>query len=226
MSEDFSDDFVIEEEEENEGSNRSFLITAGGLIGVFIILAGCLLTYVLVQQQRDSRQSEIDERVSVNATTEANNQIVEATSQAIEEQNRIAEASALATREAEATRDAEIAALPPTSTPEPEGPDAADLAATAAANALATTVAEQAQENAAATATAEALAGVGDGSGTGDGSNGTGGNDGNGSGLDTGSAGDGATTLPETGVEVWLISIVAFGMIALLVVSRRLRTSN
>jgi hypothetical protein len=70
---------------------------------------------------------------------------------------------------------------------------------------------------------------VGDGSGNGDSSNGTGsGTDGNGTGTgtDTGSAGDGATTLPETGVEIWLISVVAFGMIALLVVSRRLRTSS
>jgi hypothetical protein len=40
MSEEFSEDFVIEEE---ESSSRSFLIIAGLLIGVFILIAACTL---------------------------------------------------------------------------------------------------------------------------------------------------------------------------------------
>ncbi|MGD2078783.1 MAG: hypothetical protein PVH18_10390, partial [Chloroflexota bacterium] len=130
MSEDYSDDFVIEDEEETAGSNRSFLVSAGALIGIFIILAACLLSYAVIQQQRDANEAEIAEIESINATTEANNQIIEQTRQAVEEQQAVAEAEAAATADALATQEAEAAALPPTSTPEPEGPSAAEIAAT------------------------------------------------------------------------------------------------
>ena len=200
MSEDFSEDFVLEDEEVSEGSGRSFLITAGALIGVFIILAGCLLGYVVLQQN-DSSQANEATRVFItntNATTAAENALVEQTRQALEEQEAIAEVEAEATNQAIATAEAEEAALPATSTPEPEETEV-DAAATEAAR-------EAAIADAAATATAEAAAAGGDGSSTGD--------------------GDGATTLPETGIEVWLIAAGALGLIAVLFVSRRLRTSQ
>ena len=135
MSEDFSDDFVIEDEE-SEGSGRSFLITAGALIGVFILLAGCVLTYVLLNSRSESESSAATrEAIEIqNATIEAQNAIVEQTRAAVEDAALIAEAEADATAEAEATRAAEIASLPPTRTPVPEL-SAADIAATAEAEA-------------------------------------------------------------------------------------------
>ncbi len=221
MSEDFSQDFVIEEEEDSGGSSRSFLIGAGALIGVFIILAGCLLTYVLLQQRGDSNAAQRAEIESINATTEANNQIIELTNQAQEAQQALAQQSAQATAEAIGTADAQVAELPATSTPEVQETTAADAQATSEAEAAAATTAAQeaaATAEADATATAEALATAADASGTGD--TGTGG---------TGSAGeatggDTATALPQTGVEVWLIAAAAMGLIALLFIARRLRT--
>ena len=79
MSEEFSEDFVIEEE---ETSSRSFLIIAGSLIGVFILIAACALAYIVLQ--RGQTQGEIANIEAANATTEAQNALVTQTVEAIE----------------------------------------------------------------------------------------------------------------------------------------------
>ncbi len=81
MSEEYSDEFVIEEE---EPANRSFLILAGSLIGVFIILAACLLAYVLMQ--RNQQNEAVAQIEAQNATTEAQNAMVTQTVAALQTQ--------------------------------------------------------------------------------------------------------------------------------------------
>jgi cobalamin biosynthesis Mg chelatase CobN len=218
MSDDYSEDFVIEEAEDGGGSSRPFLIAAGALIGVFIILAGCLLSYVLIQRRGDSNAAEVARIESINATTEANNQIVEQTRQAIDEQQALAQEQAQATAEAIATADAVAAAeLPATSTPEVQEATAADAQATSEAETAAATAeaataeAEAAAASADATATAEAMAAA----------EAAGNSNSDVSGV---TGGDTSTALPETGVEVWLIAAAAMGLIALLYIARRLRT--
>jgi hypothetical protein len=222
MSEDFSEDFVIEGEE--EGSGRPFLITAGALIGVFIVIAACFLVYVVTQQRSDSGTSAEATRITIqNATTNAQNAIVEQTRVAVETRDVLAQLADEATAEAIATADAEVAVLPPTSTPVVQEAAVVDTQATAeaeqaAADAEATATAEAMAAEADATATADALAAASSGSGTGEA-----GQSGESSGAEA--TGNTTTALPQTGVEVWLIAVIAMGMIALVFISRRLRTS-
>jgi LPXTG-motif cell wall-anchored protein len=69
MSEDFSDDFIIEEEE--EGANRTFLIIAGSLVGIFILIIGCVLLYAFLN--RGGNANEIAEIETANAQTAIEN---------------------------------------------------------------------------------------------------------------------------------------------------------
>ena len=199
MSEEFSDDFVIEED---ESANRSFLIAAGSLIGVFIILAACLLSYVLLQ--RGQVQDEVSQIESQNATTEAQNALVTQTVVAMETQSVEAEieaeAAEIATVEAESelatasfeqllTQEAQV----PTDTPVP------------------TEVVQQPEAAATETPMPTLVVG-GDGTGSGTG------------GLATPIAPGAGETLPETGIGVWGIAVAGFGLLAVLVFARRLRT--
>ena len=61
FSDDFSDDFVVEDEEE---SGRPFLIAAGSLILIFIIISGVLLAFILSQQSEQS--DEVAAREATN----------------------------------------------------------------------------------------------------------------------------------------------------------------
>jgi LPXTG-motif cell wall-anchored protein len=195
MSEEFSDDFVIEEE---DTANRSFLIAAGSLIGVFILLAACLLAYVLMQ--RGQVQDEVAQIEAQNATTQAQNALVTQTVEALETQQALIEIEAEnATAEAEilmATLTVEametLEALP-TETPVP------------------TEVIQQPTPTATNTAIPTLVLGGGDGDGTGA--------------LATPITPGAGETLPQTGISVLGIAVAGLGLVAVLIVARRLRTS-
>jgi LPXTG-motif cell wall-anchored protein len=196
MSEEFSDDFVIEEE---DTANRSFLIAAGSLIGVFILLAACLLVYVLMQ--RGEVQDEVAQIEAQNATTQAQNALVTQTVEALETQQALAEIeSERATAEAEslmATQTVEametMEALP-TETPTP------------------TEVVQQPTSTATNTPVPTlVLGGGGDGDGTGA--------------LVTPITPGAGETLPQTGISILGIAAVGLGLVAILIVARRLRTN-
>lgn len=204
MSEEFSDDFVIEEEEESSG--RSFLIIAGSLIGIFILIAACTLAFIVLQ--RGQTQSEIAEIESANATTEAQNALVTQTVQAME---------------TEAARPTEEPTELPTETATVEPTQGPDVVETSAVEGVETEEPEAALPEADQTATAEAEA-------TSTSVVGSGG-DGGEQQTATPIPGTGTTpetapeTLPETGLSIWGILALALGMIALLLFARRLRTS-
>jgi hypothetical protein len=151
MSEDFSEDFVIEEEE--EGANRSFLILAGALIGVF----------------------------------EAGNALVTQTVQALQTEA----ARPTDTPTTEPTVTATATPVPPTDTPVVQQPEAA----------------ETKEPESSPTATSAQVGG--------------------GSIAPTtvpGNAGGGSETLPQTGLSAWALVVGAIGLMAVLLVARRLRT--
>jgi LPXTG-motif cell wall-anchored protein len=54
MSEEFSDDFIIEEEE--QGANRTFLIIAGTLVGIFILIILCVAGFAFLNRSNNSDQ--------------------------------------------------------------------------------------------------------------------------------------------------------------------------
>lgn len=196
MSEEFTDDFVIEEE---DTANRSFLIAAGSLIGVFILLAACLLTYVLMQ--RGQVQDEVALIEAQNATTQAQNALVTQTVEALETQQALAEIeSENATAEAESfiatmTVEAlETLEAQPTETPRP------------------TEVVQQPSPTATNTPIPTlVLGGGGDGDGTGA--------------LATPITPGAGETLPQTGINIMGIAVAGLGLAVLLIVARRLRTS-
>lgn len=200
MSEEFSEDFVIEEE---ETSSRSFLIIAGSLIGVFILIAACTLGYILLQ--RGQTQDEIAGIESANMTTEAQNALVTQTVQAMETEaaRPTEEPTALPTEAAPAgsTEIAESVGTPEVEQPTTESPDAtlpeADQTATAEAEAASTSVVGTDGSQ----ATETPLPGGGTAPET------------------------APETLPETGLSIWGILGIGAVLIALLLFARRLRTS-
>jgi hypothetical protein len=209
MSEEFSEDFEIEEEEE-ESSSRSFLIIAGSLIGVFILIAACTLAYIVLQ--RGQTQDEIASIESANATTEAQNALVTQTVQAMETEAARPTEEPIALPPEAATE--EPAQLPEAvDTPEVEQPA---VEQTAAAVVEQTTAAEAAQ-TASAEAEAEGTSVVG-----------TDGGQATATPLPGGSGStpseSGPETLPETGLSIWGILGLGLGLIAILLIARRLRT--
>lgn len=99
MSEDFSDDFIIEEEE--QGANRTFLIIAGSLVALFIAIIACVVLFALLNRENPN-DAQIAAIETQNAETAAQNARVTETIIAME-----------------LTANAPTATLPPTSTPEP-----------------------------------------------------------------------------------------------------------
>ena len=196
MSEEFSDDFVTEEE---DTANRSFLIAAGSLIGVFILLSACLLAYVLMQ--RGDVQDEVALIEAQNATTEAQNALVTQTVEALETQQALVEIEAdRATAEAESlmatlTVEAmETIEAQPTETPTP------------------TEVVQQPSPTETNTPIPTlVLGGGGEGDGTGA--------------LATPITPGAGETLPQTGISVWGIAVAGLALVAVLIIARRLRTS-
>jgi hypothetical protein len=204
MSEEFSDDFIIEEEE--QGGNRTFLIIAGSLVGLFLLIIACVAIYAFTQ--RDDRQDEIAAIEAANATTAAQNALVTQTIIAME-------MTANAPTQTYTPSPTSPPTNTPTSTPEPTDTAVVQTPETA----------EPGEGDGTLTVTPN-LAGTqifgGDGgtfgtstpiSGTGAGGTGTG--------TGTGSGGD---TLPQTGVTTVGIVAIALGLIAVLFIARRLRS--
>jgi hypothetical protein len=195
MSEDFSDDFIVEEE--SAGTNRNFLVIAGSLIGLFIIITACVLIYALTQRDGASNDDAVNTRVALNATTEAENALVT--------QTIIAQTAAAET----------VAAMPteePTETPTPEPTDTPQPTDTPVVQAPE----EATSETPEATETPN-LAGTsifGDG-----------GTFGSTPTPVPGAVGSDGGTLPQTGVSVLGVVGIAIGLLFLLVIARRLRTS-
>lgn len=192
MSEEFSDDFVLEEEAD-AGASRSFLIAAGSMILIFIILAGILLVYFIGQRGEESDQVAA----------------AEATNQAILAQNALVTQTVAAqqTIAAQPTNTpVPPTAVPPTSTPElvptreQVAPEAAATEETGEGGAVSDADAT-ATASADATATAGALVAAA-----------------------SPTPMPGSDQLPQTGASTWVIAVAVVGLVALLVIARRLRT--
>jgi hypothetical protein len=201
MSEEFSEDFVIEEE---ESSSRSFLIIAGLLIGVFILIAACTLGYLVLQ--RGQTQDEIASIESANATTEAQNALVTQTVRAME---------------TEAARPTDEPTELPAEAPTDEAAQLPEIVGTPEVEQPATEEVEPVLPGLQQTATAEAEAAAATSVVGVDGGQATetplpGGNT---------TPGTEPETLPETGLSIWSILAIGAVLIALLLVARRLRTT-
>jgi LPXTG-motif cell wall-anchored protein len=80
MSEEFSYDFIIEEEQ--QGANRTFLIIAGSLVALFILIILCVAGYAFLNRADNSSQIAAIE--TENAETAAQNAQVTQTIVAME----------------------------------------------------------------------------------------------------------------------------------------------
>lgn len=200
MSEEFSDDFIIEEEE--QGANRTFLIIAGSLVGLFILIIACVALFAFLNRSNDA--AEIAAIETANAETAAQNARVTETIIAME-----------------LTANAPTATYTPSPTSPPTNTPTATPEPTDTAVVQTPETAEPGDGDLTATPN---LAGTqifgGDGgtfgtstpiSGTGAGGTGTG-------------TGSGTDTLPQTGITT--VGIVAVGLLLVVVlfVARRLRT--
>ncbi|MGB3715006.1 MAG: hypothetical protein WA996_11315 [Candidatus Promineifilaceae bacterium] len=225
FSDDFADDFVVEEEEEIEGG-RSFLLWAGALLLIFIAISACMLVYLLARDDGKSALTDGEMRSTAiseqNMTTEANNALVTQTVEAIKasetEQAVQRELDAQeATRQAEEAAEEEMAAA--TANAESQLADAEATAEAAVQTRDAAEVTEEATEAAPeATATPEGETGEGE-----SGEPGTGG-PGTATPLPTTAASTGDGTLPATGTSALSVAILGLGLIAVLVIARRLRS--
>jgi outer membrane biosynthesis protein TonB len=199
MSDEFNEDFVVEEGEAagaTEAAGRTFLILAGSLIGIFIIIAACILGVALVQ--RNQQADEIAQREAENATIIAQNALVTQTVQAQQ------------TEAARPTNTPLPSPTPlPTSTPLPPTVEPTDTPVVAVESVRQT---EEAQQTAAAeqTATGVAIAAALQ------------------TPTSTpvaAAGGDGSGQLPATGLSTWTLVVAALGFFGLLFLARRLRTS-
>ena len=229
MSEEFSDDFVVEDEEE---SGRPFLIAAGSLILIFIIISGVLLGFILTRQKDQS--DEVGAREATNEAILASNALVQQTADAMAAEAEMAAAEATAkanapeepeevlpsaTPELVPTRDVSSGAVDPDNPASGSGEDAGDGTGDGVGDGSGNNTGDSAGD------------GTGDSAG-----DGTGDSAGDGSGDGT-TAGDALATptlalvvpeageLPQTGLSVFGVAIAVLGMLSLLVVARRLRTT-
>ncbi|MFZ0546587.1 MAG: hypothetical protein WAM60_14165 [Candidatus Promineifilaceae bacterium] len=197
MSEDFSDDFIIEEEE--QGTNRTFLIIAGSLVLLLILIVACVAGFALLN--RSDNNDQIAAIETENAQTAAQNARVTETIVAME-----------LTAQAPTATFTPSPTVPPTNTPTstPEPTDTAvvqtpetggggDGTATVTPNIAGT----QIFGDGGTFATGTPITGTGAG-GTG--------------------TGTGTETLPQTGVTTAGLVAVAFLLVAVVFVARRLRT--
>jgi cobalamin biosynthesis Mg chelatase CobN len=203
MSEEFSEEFVVEEEATS--ASRPFLIAAGSLIALFIVLMACVLGAVLVRQNASSeRAQQIADIENANATTMAQNALVTQTVAAqltIQAQpTNTPRPPATATNLPSPTPSP---TSPPTNTPTPEPEEPTETPPAAQAT-------SDAGPGAAGSTTATATAG---GAGTGA------------TGSPTTVSGEASSTLPETGASPLSFVAIALALVAVLIVSRRLRTA-
>jgi LPXTG-motif cell wall-anchored protein len=196
MSEEFSDDFIIEEEE--QGANRTFLIIAGSLVGLFILIIACVAIYAFLN--RADNTAEIAAIETANAETELQNARVTETIESME----------LTASAPTATSTPSPTPLPtdtPTATPEPTDTAVVQTPETAEPGDGTLTV----TPNLAGT---QIFGGEGGTFGTSTPISGTG----------TGGTGTGTDTLPQTGVTTAGAVAIGLLLVVVLVVARRLRT--
>ncbi len=192
-----TEDFIYEEETDSGGSpnRRPFLTAVGILLTIFILAVICSATMLLT---RDNGGGSDSEQI---AAIETQNAVIAVTNAAVTQ--------TIAAMETEAARPTDTPQPPPTNTPRPTNTPLPTN----------TPVVQPAEEEPTSTATVDL-------SGTSTFSGGSGNNTptpiaalsgGNGSGTND--------SLPQTGIETWGIILAAFGLIAALVVARRLRSS-
>jgi cobalamin biosynthesis Mg chelatase CobN len=199
MSEEFSEEFVVEEEATS--ASRPFLIAAGSLIALFIVLMACVLGAVLVRQNASSeRAQQIADIENANATTMAQNALV---TQTVAAQLTIQAQPTNTPRPPATATNLPSPTSPPTNTPTPEPEEPTETPPAAQAT-------SDAGPGAAGSTTATATAG---GAGTGA------------TGSPTTVSGEASSTLPETGASPLSFVAIALALVAVLIVSRRLRTA-
>lgn len=191
-----TEDFIYEEGTGGGSPNRRpFLTAVGILLTIFILAAICSATLLLT---RDNGGGDDSEQI---AAIETQNAVIAVTNAAVTQ--------TIAAMETEAARPTNTPSPPPTNTPRPTNTPLPTN----------TPVVQPAEEELTSTATVDL-------SGTSIFSGGSGDNTptpiaalngGNGSGTND--------SLPQTGIETWGIILAAFGLIAALVVARRLRSS-
>lgn len=221
MSEEYDDvdEYVIVQENE-ESSNRPFLVAAGALVGILLLSLLCLGAVRLFGGGGDDGTPVADESSLMTATS------ISATNEAIATQNSFVTQTIVAMKLTDEAPTATPTAteIPPTNTPtNTPSPTPTD-----------TPVVQEGEEpetdvtpNIAATQVFEGLNTATPASGVG----GTGGLV-VGSGTPTGggtAVGGGTTTgtgtLPQTGISMWEALAAAFGLLFIFIVARRLRAS-
>lgn len=208
MSEEFSDDFIIEEEE--QGANRTFLIIAGSLVGLFIAIIACVALFAFLNRGDPERDAEIA---------------------AIETQNAITLATNIAVTEAIIQT-----ANAPTNTPEPTDTPEPTNTSTSTPEPTETSVVQTPEETTVVTGTVGIETPISEDGGTttvtpnaagtqifgGDG--GTFGTATPITGTGAGGTGAGGDTLPQTGVSTAALVGIGFLLVVGIFVARRLRT--
>lgn len=214
MSEEFEDEILLDDDE--GGSNRPFILTAGALIGVMVVALLCYAIFNAfggVEPTTDGEEvAQIDNGGAATATS------ISATNEAIATMNSfVTQTIESITLTASAPTETPTSTpVPPTNTP----------TATATATPTETPVVEDGEveddgaaeeedgsdTNAAATSIFQGLntatpTPIGSSGGSGSGSSGS----------------SGSGTLPETGISLWGGLAAAFGLLMLIVIVRRIR---
>ncbi|MDA0243279.1 MAG: hypothetical protein OT477_07670 [Chloroflexi bacterium] len=226
---DFEDEFNGGLEEGGGGrSNRPFMLAAGSLIGLLLI---SLLCYAAFNMFGVGEPEEEGTAVAIDSETAAQATSISATNEAIGTYNANI---ALTVESMDLTASAPTntpTPLPPTNTPVPTM--TATPSPTATVEATAEGEGEEGEEgeeggdegtpNAAATSIFGGLNTATPSSGGSGGTGGTGGTGGSGGTGTGGTAGTGGGTLPQTGISLWEGVLAAVGLLALILVARRLR---
>lgn len=192
-----TEDFIYEEETGSGGpsNRRPFLTAVGILLTIFVLAVICSATLLLTRGNGDGDNAE------QIAAIETQNAVIAVTNAAVTQ--------TIAAMETEAARPTNTPPPPPTNTPVPTNTPLPTN----------TPVVQQAEEEPTATPTADL-------SGTSTFSGGTGDSTPTPiAALSGGSESGASDSLPRTGIETWGILLAAFGLIAILVAARRLRSS-
>ncbi len=202
---DLFEEFVIEEEE--TPSNRPFLLAAGGLIAIFVLALLCLGVYQIFFNGSEDPTAVADNGIAATATS------ISATNEAIETQNAF-DTQTLAAMELTSQAPTATPTLAPTNTPQPSPTP------TATATPVIQTEGEGEEPEATSVFEEEELTATPEEAGAGEGDDGSAT-----SGDIAGSNANTGETLPQTGISVWGGLSAALGLLLIILVSRRLRTS-
>jgi uncharacterized membrane protein YgcG len=216
MADDYTDDFM-EDEEEGNGAGRPFMIIAGILLGIFLLTLMCIAAFAMTS--RNGQQDLVAE--------------IEMTNEAIASQNLLV-TQTVAAMQTEAARPTDE----PTATPT-EIPPTPTVTATPTPTETPVVQPPNGDNGDNGDGNGDNGDGDGNGNGNGDGT-GSGGSgevtegtrifSGGGAGAGTptpvATPPGGSTTLPETGLELWAIILGALGLMAVLFIVRQLRMAN